>query len=72
MQRQILEEVMQQFTTVTTQKCSKLLQWKMKESTYNVSTHYSSLYALKVWKFLNSIQKAKFFCSSYFLLRSNV
>ena len=47
-----------QFTKSTTQKKhSKLLQWKMIESTYNVNKHCSLLHAL--WNCLISVRKRR-------------
>ena len=59
------------FTKVSKHKpYSKLLQWKMIESTYKVNTHCSLLYTLKIWNYLNYIsKKTLFFSLSYFLLR---
>ena len=54
-----------QFKAVTThKKCSKLLQWKIIEPTYNVNTHCNLLYVLNVWNYLNSIPKKANFSSS--------
>ena len=43
------------FTTVTTHK--NVQNYYNEKWTYNVNTHWDMLYALKIWNYLNFIQK---------------
>ena len=53
----------------TKKKCSKLLQWKIIDSTY-VNKHWNLVYGLKVWDYSNSYRKKrqKFLDLIYFLV----
>ena len=51
---------MTKFTTVTTYK--NVQNSYNKKCTYNVTTHCNLLYALKVWNYLNFLQKRRWIC----------
>ena len=52
-----------QFTKVAThKKCSKLLKWKMIQSTYNINTQCNLLFAEKKWNCNSIWNKSKLFC----------
>ena len=48
-----------QFTTVTTHK--NVQNYYNEKCTYNIITHWNLLYVLKIWNYLNFIQKRRLF-----------